>query len=144
MGRAPTNSLESTAWSGAYTPSITEAVYGELWRLAETVVRSGRPVVIDASFRTVAMRDAARELAQRCGVPFVLVECVAPRDLTMERLAAREKREGHESDARTGLLDEFERHFEPIEELAPSEHIRIDTSRPHAENRERLEEMLAG
>ncbi|MFZ1866498.1 MAG: AAA family ATPase [Polyangiales bacterium] len=138
MGRQPTESLRSEAWSGAYSPSVTEAVYEEIWRLAETIVHSGRPVVIDASFRTVAMRDAARMLAERCGVPFVLVECVAPRELTLERLAAREKRTAHESDARPELLDEFEQRFEPIDELSPSEHIRLDTSRARTDNREQL------
>jgi len=142
MGRQPTESLKSKAWSGAYSPGVTQAVYQEMWRLAETIVRSGRPVVIDASFRTVAMRNAARMLAERCSVPFVLVECVAPRELTLERLAARDKREAHESDARPELLDEFEQRFEPIDELASSEHVRLDTSRPRAENRERLAALL--
>lgn len=138
LGREPSESLQSEAWSGAYSPRITRMVYDELWKLAETIVRSGRPVIIDASFRTAAMRDAARKLAERAGVPFLLVECVAPRELTLERLAAREKREAHESDARADLLEEFEQRFDPIDELPASEHIRIDTSRPRSENRDRL------
>ncbi|MGD8318259.1 MAG: AAA family ATPase, partial [Myxococcales bacterium] len=143
MGRQPTESLKSEAWSGAYSPRITRMVYDELWRLAETIVRSGRPVVIDASFRTAAMRDSARKIAERCGVPFLLLECVAPRELTLERLAAREKREAHESDARPDLLDEFQQRFEPIDELPASEHMRIDTSLPRSENRDRLANIFA-
>ena len=142
MGRGPTASMQSKAWSGAYSPSATEAVYEELWRLADIVLSSGRPVVLDASFRTAAMRDAARSLASRHGVPFLLVECSAPRQLTRERLASRERVTAHESDARADLFDEFEGQFERIDELPPSEHMRLDTSRERDENRQRLEAIL--
>ncbi|HSN82788.1 MAG TPA: AAA family ATPase [Polyangiales bacterium] len=143
LGRKPSESLETEAWSGAYAPSVTSAVYDELWRLAEVIVGSGRPAIIDASFRTAEMRDEVKKLAERCGVPFLFVECVAPRELTLERLAAREQREGVESDARTDLMEEFERRFEPIEELPSSEHVRIDTSRPRAENHRRLSDIFS-
>ena len=142
MGRAPEESLQAEAWSGSYSPDTTEAVYREVCSTADTVVTSGRPVVIDASFRTARMRAAAREVATRRGVPFTVVECVAPRALLLERLAKREARGTHESDARTNLLDEFKARFEPIDELPKSEHIRLDTSKPADENRRRLEALL--
>jgi aminoglycoside phosphotransferase family enzyme/predicted kinase len=142
LGRRPTESVQDAAWSGAYAPAVTEGVYGELWRLAKTVLRSGRPVVIDASFRTVAMRETVRSVAERHGVPFLLVECAAPREVMLQRLAAREEGGAHESDARADLLETFERSFEPVEELPVSEHVRLDTSRPKAENRERLEAIF--
>jgi predicted kinase len=139
MGLKPRESMRSEAWSGGYSSNATEAVYDELWRLSDIVLSSGRPVVIDASFRTAAMREGARRLAARHGVPFVLVECGAPRELIVERLAAREARGGHESDARGDLLDQFEKRFEPIDELPPSEHLRLDTSQPRDETRRLLE-----
>jgi len=138
MGRKPNDALAAGAWSGAYSASATKAVYEELWRLADIVLSSGRPIVLDASFRTVAMRDAARSLAAKHGVPFVLVECSAPRDLIRKRLAERERTGGHESDARTDLLEEFEKRFEPIDEIPSSEHLRLNTSRPPDEIRELL------
>lgn len=141
-GRKPTESLQSEAWSGAYTPHATEAVYSELWRRAKTVLGSRRPVVIDGSFRTRAMRDAARELAREHEVPFLMVECTAPREVCLERLRNRERGGAHESDARSALFDEFLERFEPIEELAPTEHVRLDTSRPLADNRRRLEAFV--
>jgi hypothetical protein len=142
MGHRPTESMRSEAWSGAYSPSSTEAVYEELWRLADIVLSSGRPIVLDASLRTAAMREAAHRLADRHGVPFLLIECSAPRELIRKRLARRESFGAHESDARTNLLDEFEKRFEPIDELPPSEHVRLDTSLPQNENRKRLEAIL--
>ena len=142
MGSRPEESLGSEPWSGAYSPSTTEAVYREVLSAAETVVASGRPVVIDASFRSAAMRAAARELATRRGVPFTMIECVASRDLLLERLAKREAGAVHESDARTDLLDEFEARFQPMDELPKSEHVRLDTSAPAEVNQRRLEALL--
>jgi predicted kinase len=135
--------MQSEAWSGAYSPSVTEAVYEELWRLSDVIISSGRPVVLDASFRTAAMRATARRLAKRHGVPFLLVECSAPRELILERLAARDKVGPHESDARADVLEAFEQRFEPMDELPPSEHFRLDTSRPREEAREELEAIFA-
>lgn len=142
LGRKPAESMRSEPWSGAYSPSATAAVYGEIWRLADVVLSSGRPVVIDASFRTIAMRMAARRLAEQHGVPFLLVECSAPRELIRERLAARERNGVHESDARSDMLDEFEKNFEHIDELPSSEHFRLNTSQPRDETRMQLEALF--
>jgi predicted kinase len=144
MGKKPSASMQSKPWAGAYSASATAAVYEELWRLSDIVLSSGRPIVIDASFRTVAMRDAARRLADRHGVPFLLVECSAPREMIRERLAARERVGSHESDARTDVLEEFERDFEPIDELPSPEHVGLDTSQPRDATRRQLEAIFAG
>jgi len=143
MGSAPTQSMRSEAWSGPYSPGTTDAVYGELWSAADTIVASGRPVVIDASFRAAALRTAARGVAAKRGVPFTMVECVAPRALLLERLAKREAGGAHESDARSDLLDEFEARFEPIEEFPEEEHVRLDTSGAPDDTRRRLEALLS-
>jgi predicted kinase len=142
MGRQPEESMKSKAWSGAYAPETTEAVYAELLRAAEMILQSGRPVVIDASFRTRALREAAREIATSRGVPFLFVECAAPREVILRRLMKRDTRGTHESDARADLLDEFEKRFEPIDELPPSQHIRLDTSQPAEETRARLSQIF--
>ncbi|MBT8467811.1 MAG: AAA family ATPase [Deltaproteobacteria bacterium] len=144
MDRDPTEPLPGGAWSGAYSARATEEVYGELFRLSDIVLSSGRPVVIDASFRTVATREAARRLANQHGVPFMMVECTAPRALILDRLAAREEGGPHESDARTNLLEEFEKRFEPIDELQPPEYLRLDTSRSLDDSRRLLEAAFAG
>ena len=121
MGRRADQSMQSEAWSGPYSAEMTARVYEALWRAAETVVTS---------------------LAERLGVPFTFVECMAPRERLLERLAKRDSLAAHESDARPGLLDEFEKRFEPVEELRSAVHVRIDTSRPQEENLERLRSLF--
>lgn len=142
LGRKPEESLESAAWSGAYSASTTEDVYRSLEEFADIVLASGRPVVVDASFRTARMREAFRALATRREVPFLFVECHAPRAALLSRLQAREESRGHESDARAGLLEQFARRFEPIEELSSEEHVRIDTSAPLEATRAKLKSRL--
>jgi aminoglycoside phosphotransferase family enzyme/predicted kinase len=128
MGHEPTDRLDGGTWTGAYSEGATDAVYEELLRLGDVVLSSGRPVVLDASFRSAEKRAAARFLAKRHGVPFLFVECQAPRALLIQRLGEREAAGTHESDARSDLLEAFEARFEPVDELDSSEHLRLDTS----------------
>jgi predicted kinase len=133
-----TTAMHDAPFQGHYGPADTAHVYAELLRRAEVVLRSGRPVVLDASFRARAHRVAARELAARCGAQFMLVECHVERATARERLVQRATRK-HVSDGRAEILDAFIASFEPIDELAEGEHLRLDTSQPI----ERTVELLA-
>jgi predicted kinase len=142
LGAAPETSVKSAPWTDAYSQDTTERVYAEVFRRAGAVLQSKRPVVIDASFRSLAHREAARELARAAGVGFLFVECRAPAEVSRERLEAREQKPSV-SDARASLLDDFIGRWEPVEELEPSEHMVLDTSGPIAESIETLQERLA-
>jgi aminoglycoside phosphotransferase family enzyme/predicted kinase len=125
--------IHDGAWAGAYDPGFTEGVYAEVLRRAEVVVASGRPVIVDASFRSLRLREAARQLANRCGVPFRFVECRADADVCRARLSARE-RSVSVSDGRLSVFDAFRARFEPVTELCPTEHVVLDTARPIEES----------
>ena len=127
LGADPTTSVRSAPWTGAYSAEMTEQVYDEVFRRARSVLQSRRPVVIDASFRARAHREAARRLARDAGVPFLFIECRAPVDVCRERLFQRDQ-EPSVSDARTAILDDFVAHWEPVDELELSEHLSLDTS----------------
>lgn len=127
IGLAPTAHTAAGAWQGAYDRAFSARVYAEVRRRAGLVLASGRPVILDASFRTAAARAAARELAQAHGAAFRLIECVAPMEVCRARLEARQGAP-HVSDATPEILDAFAADYEPIVELAPAEHVRVDTS----------------
>jgi predicted kinase len=129
LGLEPTMRDRSGAFEGAYDPKMTDRVYAELMLRASTVLESGRPVVLDASFRGEKMRRAARDLAAEHGVPFLIVECRARPEVCRERLARRE-REAGVSDGRLAISDAFCARVEPWNELAPSERLVVDTERP--------------
>jgi aminoglycoside phosphotransferase family enzyme/predicted kinase len=142
LGVAPTQALEEQPWTGAYDPKLTEAVYAEVLRRAEVVLASGRPVVLDASFRSPAMRRAARDVAARHGVPFCLVECRAPPEVCRERLVRR-AREEHVSDGRLAVFDAFAARYEPPREVPSEELLVVDTTRPLADTLAALRGRLA-
>jgi aminoglycoside phosphotransferase family enzyme/predicted kinase len=142
IGVEATRRLDEPAWSGAYDPAFTNRVYDEVFRRAEVVLASGRPVVLDASFRSAEARAAARDLAMRCGAPFRFVECSASSEVCKARLVEREKHRGV-SDGRLAIFDDFVSRFESVVELPSSEHLILDTSRPLADSTSALREALA-
>jgi uncharacterized protein len=128
-GVSPTTELPHPAWSGAYSPQFTERVYSEVLHRAALVLRSGRPVVLDASFRSRAARARARALAHEHQAAFRFVECRAPEELCHARLDQR-ARGPSVSDGRREIHDAFRGNFEPVDELPATEHYRLDTSLP--------------
>jgi uncharacterized protein len=128
LGVAPTTRVNDPAFSGAYDKRFSDEVYAELLRRAGVVLSSGRPVVLDASFRSRPMRLAAQALARAHGVPFFLVECRAPAHVCKARLARRESRGDSVSDGRAAIFDDFVKEWEPIRELSAEEHVIVDTA----------------
>jgi hypothetical protein len=137
LGVEPTESLRGPGWEDAYEPEMTEKVYAELLRRAGAVVRSGRPVVLDASFRSRGHREASRQMARDLGARFFFVECRVSAEVCRERLNRRTLESGV-SDARADLFDDFVARWEPVDELSEAEHVILDTSEPIEANLELL------
>ncbi len=143
LGLPATARADRGAWQGAYDPAFSEKVYAEVLRRADAVLASGRPVIVDASFRTAKARAAAEALASAHNVPFRLLECVAPPAVCRARLAARERAGGGVSDATSAVYDAFTAGYEPIVELCPTEHVRIDTGTSSDEALEQAKRVVA-
>lgn len=124
---------------GFYGDAASQRVYDELMERASELLRSGRSVVIDASFRSRAQRDAARELAAARGCDASFLQCVCPREAALERLDQRATAPSL-SDGRAEIYDAFAEHYEPPVALGPEHCIRVDTTRPL---RASLEQALA-
>lgn len=105
-GLDPLTPIPDPPWSGLYSPAATEAVYAELRRRAEVVLDSGRPVIVDASFRSETERESFRSLAKRLGCPFRIFECHAPGSVVDERLRMRAQASSV-SDGRAELAETF-------------------------------------
>ncbi len=132
-GRAPDEKLPAEA----YADDATERLYQDLLARAEVVIASGRPVVVDASFRKKRHRDALSRLAHGHAAPFLFVACEAPRDVLEARLRRREQKRGV-SDARIDLLDAFAASYEPIAEDERPHAVRVDTSGEKEETFQRV------
>ncbi len=133
VGAQPTDKINDAAFEGAYTPAMTQRVYAEVLRRAAEVLRSGRPVVVDASFRARGFRQRARELAREFGVPFRFVECRAPAEVCRKRLEVRAQQRSV-SDGRIEIFDDFVASWEGVTELPADEHLVLDTARPIEDN----------
>lgn len=117
--------LHDAGREDAYVPGFSATLYPELLRRAEEELRAGGRVVVEGSFRARSMRDSARRLAARVGVPFRFVECRVRPEICRARLRRRE----HETGA-TGWLQMFEAFltlWEPPDELPPEQHIALET-----------------
>jgi predicted kinase len=108
---------------------------------ASTVLESGRPVVLDATFRSQDMRRGARDLAAEHGVPFLMIECRARPEVCRERLVRRE-RESSVSDGRLAIFDAFSARMEPVTELATFQRLVVDTEQPLEATLAALDERL--
>ncbi len=142
LGVEAEDKVEVPAFQGPYSPGFSEKVYGELLRRAAAVLSSGRPVVLDASFRSRRHRAAARRLAADQGVPFGFVECRVDLDVSRERLRRRAL-SANVSDGRLEILDDFAARWQPADELPEFSHLVLDTSRPVEDNVEILRRRLA-
>jgi len=127
LGLTPTSQINEPAWTGAYAPRFSERIYAEVLRRAASVLASGRPVILDGSFRSRRERGRARLLARQMKLPFLFVECRTDASVCHARLQRRAK-EASISDARVDLFDDFVAHFEPVTELPENEHVVANTS----------------
>jgi predicted kinase len=88
-------------------------------------------VIVDATYRRARDRRELRARLEPLGVPVRFVECVAPRELRLER-AARRAASPSVSDADQRVSSRLEAEFEPLDELPPAIHARVRTDRPTA------------
>lgn len=135
LGLGATERAHTAAFDGAYGPAQTERVYAEILRRAAVVLDSGRPAIVDASFRSQAHRQALAALAHARGIACVFIECHVPREVAMARLSEREQ-EATTSDGRRAIYDDFAASYEPVGPLSGARRLRVDT-------RQALEDQLS-
>jgi uncharacterized protein len=126
VGVSSTTPLAHGAWQSAYSPAKNAEVYAEVLRQAGVVLGSGRSVIVDASFRSRADREAARQLARSLGASFYFIECRVSDEVARARLTER-SRGPSVSDGRLEIFDEFVAQYEPVTELPVEEHCRVDS-----------------
>lgn len=85
--------------AGIYSQDASAATYQRLHQLAESALRAGFPVVIDATYLKQAQRDAASQVAESCGAPFLILECHAPDEVIASWLEQRKAAGTDPSDA---------------------------------------------
>jgi len=117
-GIAPHAVSGSGVGSGIYTTESTAATYRRLGALAQVILDAGFPVVVDATFLLRTEREAFRAIAEKFGVPFLILDFRVPPDVLRARVEQRLERAGDASEANLAVL---ERQIATREPFTPAE-----------------------
>jgi uncharacterized protein len=108
-----------------YTPEMTQKTYGRLLELGLALASQGYPVVLDAKYDRVALRQAVIEQANSHDIPLQIIYCDAPVEVLTERL---NQRRGDIADATAELL--AQQHFESFTAAEQAYVKSINTTEP--------------
>ena len=106
--------------AGIYSNAASSATYQHLHALATSILHSGLPVVIDATYLKHAQREAAWQVAEACAMPFLILDCQAPPAVIEQWLAQRSAEGKDPSDATMAVIEAQQSSREALssEELA--------------------------
>jgi uncharacterized protein len=112
---------------GIYSPAFSHRTYSRLADCAESCLRAGFTVVVDAAFLEESDRLRFRNLAARLEVPCAIVSCEADPITLAQRVDDRSKERKDASDATLSVLDEQLRQIQPFEPAEQPCVIHVDT-----------------
>lgn len=116
-----------------HAPAMTQKTYELLFEQALDTLRSGRCVILDATFSKVEHRNTLKRLLNAEGCPGTWIEAHASDHIVCERLLERDHATAMVSDARFEDYQRLNAGYEPPQELLPSEKISILTDAPLAQ-----------
>ena len=114
FGLAPDARSNSAVGKGIYTPQTSREVYRHLLSLAETILKCGLPVIVDATFLSKGKRDSFRQLADRLQLPFTILDFQAEIPLLRARIRQRIRESGDASEATLAVLEQQLATAEPL------------------------------
>ena len=118
FGYRPDAATASAIDTGIYTAEAGLRTYERLAELARQVIDAGFPAIVDAAFLKRAERDRFKDLADKLGVPCVVLHCEASVDVLRARL---DKRQAHGNDPSEAGIDVLESQLVTQEPLQPDE-----------------------
>jgi len=87
-----------------YSEESSFRTYTHLARLAESLLRAGYPVIVDAAFLAFWQRDLFRKIAQRCGVCFRILDIQVDIATLSDRISHRAAQGKDASEANLNVL----------------------------------------
>lgn len=114
---------------GLYRSGMRQRVYVQLLALAHETLKGGHSVILDATFSHRKWRDEVQLLAADLDASLIFAECFCKEETIRSRLKQRETTSSL-SDARLQHFSQMLEDFEPLVEIPPEVHVRIDTDQP--------------
>jgi aminoglycoside phosphotransferase family enzyme/predicted kinase len=128
--------------AGMYDERSNQLTYDSLLAEAEKYLGHGEGVIVDATFKDPANRRRFVELARRCGVPVLFVECRTDENEIHRRLLSRQQQGNSISDATWEVYLRQKAEFVPITELEEQRHMVVDGNSDPAEAARKIEAEL--
>lgn len=113
--------------TGIYSAEASAATYAHLHVLAERILQAGFPVVIDATYLQGEQRRGARQVAERNGVPSLILDCHAPEAVIRGWLEQRISEGQDPSDATMEVIQAQQANREPLSASEQTRVKRVDT-----------------
>lgn len=107
-----------------YTSDKTQKIYDECQERARRLLQAGTRVIVDATFQREQDRHNFLQMAVDIGTRAVWIECMAPAEITKQRLDARH---GDVSDADWSIYQLVSTRWQPPSEQTERFHERVDT-----------------
>lgn len=123
----PTDTSVPALNAGLYSAQASATTYAHLHELATSVLQAGFPVVIDATYLKHQQREAASQVAQATGAPFMILDCQAPDEVIAARLIARQNADTDPSDATLEVIQAQQTGREPLSDAEQLHSQPIDT-----------------
>ena len=115
---------------GIYSGDFTRKTYDALLEKAETDLKAGLSVVLDASYQSSQERNRVSQLASRLTVQVYFIHCVCPQEEVKKRLARRAQDPAAVSDGHWQIYLAQRQKFEMPVELAPESIVTLSTDAP--------------
>lgn len=125
---SPSERQHADFGEGIYESGISRKVYDRALEEALKILKEGKSVVIDASYKRREERMKAFEAAKKIHADFYVVECVCPEEIIKQRLDTRKSDPKEPSDGRWEIFQAQKNDFDPITEFPESQHLLIDTA----------------
>jgi len=123
------NALSSSALGqDLYSGSANTHVYAKLSRDANEVLAGDYDVIVDATFGRREDRAGFRKLAERLGIPILLINCHAPKEILRARIKARRSGEAQPSEADERVLEWQIEHSDVLDANEGMRTISVDTT----------------
>jgi predicted kinase len=129
-GLRPDARAAAAPGAGLYTPEWHDRAYAALLDQAAPALRSGRVVVLDATWSERRRRAAARELAHRLGAAAWLVRVDCAEATALARVEERARGGADPSDAGPEWVARSRSRFEPPEEWPEARRLVLATDAP--------------
>ncbi len=145
-GLKPQERTSQGVASRMYSSEASDQTYQHLQKLAQTVIKAGYPVIVDAAFLKQAQRQAFQDLAETLNVPFCILDFRCELQELRQRIEARQHENQDASDADLAVLEYQQTVQEPLTAAEHEKTLPIDTSQPQnfPKLMEQLQLMICG